>query len=169
MGPRAAGTHCPPRRSSTRSPCSSSSCRAAGASSLDTELTAREKPGPPDKASCPPGRVLLWQCGALAACHRRPHRSDHAVNRHVVARRRPVAATPTERNMQAMFSHILVALDGTTDSSVVLAPARTLAEATGATMTLMTVIETITSEAGHAGAIAGLERHKAALEVGGLR
>ena len=67
-----------------------------------------------------------------------------------------------------MFSKILVPLDGTPEAAVALAPARTVAKATGALVTLVTVIDTEASLADHTSATAQLERVEADLSAEGL-
>jgi nucleotide-binding universal stress UspA family protein len=48
----------------------------------------------------------------------------------------------TTAQADAVFSKILVPLNGTSEATAALAPARTMAQATGAAVTLVTVIET---------------------------
>ena len=67
-----------------------------------------------------------------------------------------------------MFSRILVPLNDTPEAAVALAPAHTLAKATGASITLLTVIDTAASEADHTRATAHLERVAAELSTDGV-
>ena len=68
-----------------------------------------------------------------------------------------------------MFSKILVPLDGTSEAAVALMPARTVAKATGAAVTLVTVIDTEASAADHTRATAQLEGTEAELSAEGLQ
>ena len=67
-----------------------------------------------------------------------------------------------------MFARILVPLNDTPEAAVALAPAQTVAKATGASITLLTVIDTAASEADHTSATAHLERVASELNADGV-
>jgi nucleotide-binding universal stress UspA family protein len=69
----------------------------------------------------------------------------------------------------AVFSKIVVPLNGTSEATAALAPARTMAKATGATVTLLTVVDTEAGEADHTGATTQLERVAAELKAEGIQ
>jgi nucleotide-binding universal stress UspA family protein len=68
-----------------------------------------------------------------------------------------------------VFSKILVPLNGTSEATAALAPARTVAKATGAAVTLVTAIDTEGAEADHTRATTQLESVAAELNAEGVR
>jgi nucleotide-binding universal stress UspA family protein len=80
---------------------------------------------------------------------------------------RAASAARTERSTQHIFSKILVPLDGTAESAAVLGPARARAAATGAALTLLTVVDTDTPAARQEAAATELARANQALGTEG--
>jgi nucleotide-binding universal stress UspA family protein len=73
-------------------------------------------------------------------------------------------SAPCGRNDE-VASTILVPLDGTPEAAVALTPARTVAEATGAAVCLLTVIDADAPEGDHAGSMSELEAVAAELRT----
>jgi nucleotide-binding universal stress UspA family protein len=83
---------------------------------------------------------------------------SHRAHNHGSQVRRPRRQAPAQgRRKYEVFSKILVPLDGTPEAAVALTPARTVAEATGAAVCLLTVIDADAPEEDYATSMSELE------------